>query len=239
MFWVGIVTAVTCGLLTVGLAVLLLVDVQSSWRYRHAPSCSEAITPGCRYQVAAKVVDVRSVDQGRYARRDFQLTTADGVRIQVATLPTRWRLIPDGGLPVTLECFDDKVFTVSAADTTRRTTDNPDEQLPLFVPGIPAIAGLGWYAAAFAAAGRAAMTGRAVRTRPRWAQWPRRVALTIVVSAYPAVFASILGLGPSLTVVLIIWAATAAVTTAVLAWRVRRGRQSLRAGQITPRWTSL
>jgi hypothetical protein len=229
VYWVGIITAAVCGLLTVGLAVLLVVDVRSSWRYRHAPACSETITSGCRYQVVAKVVDVRSVDHGRYVR-DFQLTTADGVRMEVATLPTRWRVIPDGGLPVTLERFDDTVFAVSAADVTRRTTDNPDEQLSLLVPGIPAIAGLVWYSVGCAAAGRTVMTGGAVRAFPRWAQWPRRVALTIVVSAYPAFFASIVGLEPSLTVVLIIWAATAAVTVAVLAWHICRRRAKPASG---------
>jgi hypothetical protein len=222
VYWVGIITAASCGLLTLGLAVLLVVDVRSSWLYRHAPACSETVTSDCRFQVAAKIVDVRSVDHGRYARRDSQLTTADGVRIRVATLPTRWRVIPDGGLPVILECFDGTVFTVSVAGVTRRTTDNPDEQLPLLVPAIPATAGIVWYAAAFARAARTVITGRAVRTSPHWARWPRRIALMIVISAFPATFASVVVLGPSLMVVLIIWAAGAMVTGTGLAWRIHR-----------------
>jgi hypothetical protein len=220
-YWVEIASTIMFALVTIALAVIAAANARTSWRYHHAPPCSETVRSDCRDQILAHVADIRSDDLGGYFRQQYELITADYRQIQVNALPKQWRISPDHGLAVTLERFDGSVFTVSAMGIIVRSTDNPDEYLPALLPGVPAMAGLAWYGGAFAKAGRGA-TDRTTRTRLRWAEWLRRVALAVVTGALAAVGLTIFRLRPSLAVAL---TTEAAVTVAALAgfwWRHHR-----------------
>jgi hypothetical protein len=178
------------------------------------------IDSGCRSQVAVQVVDISSTGNGK-GPREYQLTTADGQYVSVASLPKQWHASSTRPLAAVLERFDGTVFTVSAVGITCRTTDNPDEQLPTDVPGIPAMAGLTWYAAGFANACRDATTGRGTRARRRWVPWLRRIALAVVIGAFPAFLLAVAHHGSSMSVVLSVEAACTITAFAVLTWRTR------------------
>jgi len=153
------------------------------------------------------------------------------LQVQVTALPKQWQVGPNHDLMVTLERFDGNVFTVSAMGITRRSTDNPDENLPALLPGVLAVAGFAWYGAAIAGAIPEA-TSRTTPARTRWADWLRRVAVAVVTGAIVAVCLTIFRLRPSLAVALI---AETAVTVAVLAGLVwHRYRRATTRSSSTP-----
>ncbi|MER7001684.1 hypothetical protein ABT297_01330 [Dactylosporangium sp. NPDC000555] len=219
-YWVGVVSVVLFGSLTAGLIAVLIDYGWESWQYHHAPPCSETVTSGCRSLETVRVVDLVKVRRNRLD--EYQLTTSDGVRAWVATRPKQWRSLPTDGLMATMERYDGRVFAVSAAGATRLTTDNPDEQVPQFVPAVPASAGFIWYAAAFAGAAREALTGREAPKRSRRAERLRRIGLAVVIGGLITFLVPALHAGLSLHVVLTIEITATAVAFLLLAWHARR-----------------